>query len=135
MPFDSSGISLIPKSGLPAARASWLSDNGRAWFLRLSELPLVPGFVIMELIQDADNKERGRKAMKLIEPLTVVWPTPTQCAQALADFRQLHLSHGLGLLDSLIAACAVGHSATLLTFNSKHYRAINGLSIEQLYGR
>ena len=105
------------------------------WFGSSSKLPSVPGFVVMELIQDADNKERVQRAMKLVEPLPVVWPTPAHCDQAVANYRQLHLSHGLGLLDSLIAACAIGHSATLLTFNAKHYKAIPGLSVEQPYGR
>jgi len=105
------------------------------WFADLSDLPSVPGFVVMELIQDADNKDRVRKAMKLVELLPVVWLAPAQCERALADFRQFHLSHGLGLLDSLIAACAIGHSATLLTFNTKHYRMLAGLSVEQPYGR
>jgi predicted nucleic acid-binding protein len=105
------------------------------WFSTLSELPSVPGFVVMELIQDADNKERVRKAMKLVEPLPVVWPAPTYCDRALADFREFHLSHGLGLLDALIAACAISHSATLLTFNAKHYRMVAGLSLDQPYGR
>lgn len=82
----------------------------------------------MELIQDADNSERMRKAMKLVEPLSVVWPAPTDCDRALADFRAFHLSHGLGLLDALIAACAIGQGATLLTFNAKHYRVIADLS-------
>ncbi len=47
----------------------------------------------------------------------------------------MHLSHGLGLLDSLIAACSIGYSATLLTFNCKHYRALSGLTIGQPYHR
>ena len=62
----------------------------------------MPGFVVMELIQDADNKERVRKAMKLVEPLPIVWPTPAHCATALATFREFHLSHSLGLLDALL---------------------------------
>jgi predicted nucleic acid-binding protein len=105
------------------------------WFSGLSELPAVPGFVVMELIQDADNKDRIRKAMKLVGPLRVVWPAPTHCDRALADFRKFHLSHGLGLLDALIAACAIGHTATLLTFNTKHYRMVPNLSLEQPYKR
>jgi len=31
------------------------------WFAGLRELPSVPGLVVMELIQDADNKERIHK--------------------------------------------------------------------------
>ena len=38
-----------------------------------------------------------------------------------------HLSHGLGLLDALIAACEVGRSATLYAFHVKHYSVVPGL--------
>ncbi len=105
------------------------------WFGDLRELPSVPGFVVMELVQDADNNDRVQKAMKLVEPLSVVWPSPDHCDRAIADFRKFHLSHGLGLLDSLIAACAIGHAATLLTFNTKHYRFLPDLSLNQPYER
>jgi predicted nucleic acid-binding protein len=53
----------------------------------------------------------------------------------LSDFTAYHLSHGLGLLDALIAACAVGHSATLYTFNVKHYQVVPGLVTAQPYTR
>jgi predicted nucleic acid-binding protein len=107
--------------------------NALEWFGRLTELPHVPGFVVMELIQGAQNTQQVRQAMKLVDPLPVVWPTEVDCARALADFRSFHLSHSLGLLDALIAACAVGRSATLCTFNSKHYRAVSGLMIQEPY--
>lgn len=45
------------------------------------------------------------------------------------------MSHKMGLIDALIAACAVGRSATLCTFNVKHYQVISGLSLEQPYSR
>ena len=88
-----------------------------AWFAGLTDLPAVPGFVVMELVQDARNGREVRQALKLVAPLPVVWPTEADCARALSDFTTYHLSHGLGLLDALIAACAVGLSATLYTFN------------------
>lgn len=105
------------------------------WFAQLDVLPSVPGFVVMELIQAADRKARVGSALKLVSPLPVLWPSEKHCERALADFRAFHLSHGFGLLDSLIASCAVGYSATLLTFNVKHYRVVPGLSTEQPYGR
>jgi hypothetical protein len=52
-----------------------------------------------------------------------------------ADFTVYHLSHGLGLLDALIAACAVGRSAPLCTFNVRHYAAVAGLVTLQPYPR
>ena len=105
------------------------------WFASLTELPSVPGIVVMELIQDAQNAQQVRRALKMVAPLPVVWPTEADCNRALSDFAAYHLSHGLGLLDSLIAACAIGLSATLCTFNAKHYRAIPGLPLEQPYAR
>ena len=104
-----------------------------AWFGSLTELPYVPGLVVMELIQGAQNTQQVRQALKLVAPMPVVWPTETDCARALSDFSVFRLTHGLGLLDSLIAACALGRSATLCTFNSKHYRAVPGLSILEPY--
>lgn len=106
-----------------------------AWFAGLTKLPAVPGFVVMELIQDARNGREVRQALKLVAPLPIVWPTEAACVRALSDFTAYHLSHGLGLLDALIAACAVGLSATLCTFNVKHYRVVPGLITDQPYVR
>jgi predicted nucleic acid-binding protein len=105
------------------------------WFAGLTELPAIPGFVVMELVQDARNTREIRRALKLVAPLQIIWPTKADCARALADFAAYHLSQGLGLLDSLIAASAVGLSATLCTFNDKHYRVVPGLVTAQPYTR
>ena len=105
------------------------------WFASLEEIPAIPGFVVRELIQDATSKERVNRALRLVEPMPVVWPRPADCQWALTVFRTFHLSHGLGLLDSLIAACTIGHQASLLTFNSKHFRALPELDIEAPYSR
>src|SRR5947199_393386 len=104
-----------------------------AWFASVTTLPGIPDFVVMELVQDARNEE-VRQALKLVAPLRVVWPTEVDCARA-SDFVSYHLSRGLGLLDALIAACAIGLSATLYTFNAKHYHIVPGLKLAQPYTR
>ena len=106
-----------------------------AWFAGLDELPAVPGFVVMELVQDARNADEVRHALQLVAPLPVVWPTGSDCSRALSDFTAYHLSHGLGLLDAMIAACAVGLSATLYTFNTKHYQVVPDLLLSEPYVR
>jgi predicted nucleic acid-binding protein len=106
-----------------------------AWFAGLPELPFVTGLVVMELIQGAQNSQQVRQALKLVAPLPIVWPTEADCARALSDFAAVHLSHRLGLLDALIAATALGRSATLCTFNSKHYRSVQGLVLEEPYAK
>lgn len=104
-----------------------------AWFASLTDFPAVPGIVAMELIQDARNSREVRAAQSLVAPFQLVWPTEADCAVALANFATLHLSHNLGLVDSLIASCTLGLNARLLTFNSKHYVAVPGLVVHQPY--
>lgn len=105
------------------------------WFAKCAVLPAVPGYVVMELVQDSENQRQLGQALKLVQPLEVVWPNEVDCQRALADFITYRLSHGLGLMDALIAACAVGRAAILYTFNTKHYRVIPGLVVEQPYQR
>lgn len=106
-----------------------------AWFNALTRRPAVPGLVLMELIQDAENMRQVRIADNLVHGLPLFWPTETDCERALQDYRVLHLSQNLGLIDSLIAATAIGLGATLCTFNAKHYKNIAGLVLEQPYAR
>lgn len=106
-----------------------------AWFSNLLDIPSVPGFVVMELIQDAQNIQQVRKTIQLIAPFPVVWATGADCARALSDFTTYHLSNRLGLLDALIAACAVGRGLVLCTFNVKHYRVVPNLVTAQPYAR
>jgi predicted nucleic acid-binding protein len=105
------------------------------WFHGLSAPPGIPGFVVMEMVQEARNSQQVRAALNLIAPLPVFWPSEADCARALADFSVLHLSHNLGLLDALIAATAVGHGIPLCTFNVKHYRAVPNLVLVAPYVR
>lgn len=103
------------------------------WFSGLTELPAVPGFVVMELIQDARDSSEVVKARRLVAPFQVVWPTEAECRSAMISFETLHLSSGLGLIDALIGAMAVGRDAELCTFNTKHYRAIPGIKLLKPY--
>jgi tRNA(fMet)-specific endonuclease VapC len=105
------------------------------WFSTLTEIPSIPGFVVMELMQNAKNKQQVNQVFKLIAPLPIIWLTEMDCAKALSDFSQYHLSDGVGLLDTLIAHCVISKNATLCTFNVKHYRVIPNLKIIQPYNR
>ena len=84
-----------------------------AWFAGLSDVPSVPGFVVMELIQGTHNTAELRQVQRMVAPLPAVWPGVADCQRALSDFTAYRLSHNVGLLDSLIAACTIGLSAAL----------------------
>jgi predicted nucleic acid-binding protein len=107
-----------------------------SWFANVSDTDLtVPGFVAMELIQGCKNREDQSRVERLLRPYTVVWPSAAECNAALDTLSRFHLSHSLGILDSLIGHMAVALNAPLCTFNAKHYAVIPGLTMVRPYER
>src|SRR5437870_5443211 len=84
-----------------------------AWFSGLTEEPMVPGFVVLELMEGCRNQREMRRLQQVIAPFRLVWPAAAECERALTTFAQGYLRHGLGVLDSLIGECAVGLGAVL----------------------
>jgi predicted nucleic acid-binding protein len=89
----------------------------------------------MELLQDAPDRRRVDEVMALVQQVVVVHATEDDQVRALRDYRALHLSTGLGLIDAIIGAIVVGLGATLCTFNVRHYHNVPGLTTEQPYPR
>lgn len=107
-----------------------------AWYASMPPGTLaLPGHALMELYQDAQNTQQTLVIDRLTIPFPIVWPTDVECLQAVRNYRLLHLSHGIGLIDTLIAATALSLHAPLCTFNVKHFRHIPGLVTEQPYTR
>ncbi len=106
------------------------------WLDSVSEEEVVlPGFVVMELIQGCQNQEECDLLLQEIEKFQVEWPGPETGHRALEVFSDLHLSHGTGLIDVLIGQMAVDLGVSLHTFNEKHYEPIPDLDIEAPYSR
>ncbi len=95
----------------------------------------LPGLVVMELLQGCRTVDEQQRIEALLRPYLLYWPAQTDCARALADFTAYHLSHNLGLLDSLVAETAIGLGMTLATFNEKHYSALSALKTLRPYSR
>lgn len=57
--------------------------------------------------------------------------TPAITERAVLLMETLALSHGLQLGDALIAATGLEYSLTLLTANTKHFSAVDGLQLER----
>lgn len=105
------------------------------WFDALNdeEELILPGYVVMELIQGCRNKVEQEKVKRELATYGVVWLAPADCDEALNVFTEYHLSHNAGLLDALIGQIAVAVEAPFYTFNQKHYRFIPGLQTIQPY--
>lgn len=106
------------------------------WLARLTrEQIALPGYVVMELVEGCRSKAELRLLNTRIRGVPIVWPPPIVCDNALTDFARLRFSHGIGLLDMLIAHTAMDLGFPLHTFNQKHYAGIAGLATIQPYVR
>ena len=73
--------------------------------------------------------------LAFLSGIEVAWPESGACERALGVFCDYNLSHGLGLIDALIAQTALDLSLPLHTFNAKHYRCVPGLEIIAPYAK
>jgi predicted nucleic acid-binding protein len=67
---------------------SWLDSLG-------AEEIVLPGFVVMELMQGCRNKQEQEKMEVDLAAYSVAWPSPATCDGAISVFAQYHLSHSL----------------------------------------
>ena len=107
---------------LPAV--AWLDSIGE-------EEIILPGFVVMELVQGCRNKAEQEKVEKILGAYSVAWPSQDMCDEVLSVFARYHLSDGLGILDALIGQIAMALNLPLCTFNQKHYAAVPELKTVQ----
>ncbi len=104
------------------------------WLQALEDTPiLLPGFVVMELIQGCRNKKEQTQLEKKLFKFKIIWPTEKSCHNALEVFSKYHLSHGIGIIDALIGQLAVDLDLPLYTFNEKHYLPIPNLKMVKPY--
>lgn len=105
-----------------------------AWLSGLGATPVsLPGLVAMELLQGCRNLLDQQRLETELQRFAFHWPTHADCQRAYQDFAAFRLSHGLGLLDSLIGHTAAGMGEALATFNVKHYSVVTGLNTLQPY--
>jgi hypothetical protein len=105
------------------------------WFDTLDdeEELLLPGYVVMELIQGCRNKVEQERLQYELATYGIVWPASVDCDEALDVFTEYRLSHNAGLLDVLIGQTAVALRVPLYTLNQKHYCFVPGLETIQPY--
>lgn len=105
------------------------------WFHALAQPPILPGYAVLELFSGCRDQRETRDIENLTGPLSIVWASTSACALISTWYPKQRLSGGMGVLDALIAQMAIEHGATLCTFNTRHFRAVPNLSIEEPYVR
>jgi predicted nucleic acid-binding protein len=78
------------------------------------------------------NKTELAAVQKMLErrAATVLPVTESITRRAVELMESLTLSHGLQMGDALIAATAVEHGLRVLTANTKHFTAVQGLEVD-----
>jgi len=94
-----------------------------AWLKTISnEQIALPGIVLMELIQGCRSKSEQQRLQREMRDYPLLWPSKEACNRALKHFAAHYPSHGIGILDAIIAETAAEASFPLYTFNQKHYQ-------------
>jgi predicted nucleic acid-binding protein len=86
----------------------------------------------LEVLQGMRNKTELVAVKKMLERRAArLLPITEAITHRAADLMEsLTLSHGLQMVDALIAATALDHGLPVLTANVKHFGAIEGLKVE-----
>ncbi len=102
---------------------------------RLDQLPalVMSSVSYFEILQGMRNKVEllAFKKMLAQRQAQLLPITPAITARTGDLLEALTLSHGLGMGDALIAATALEHSLTVLTANTKHFAAVDGLRLDE----
>lgn len=107
-----------------------------AWLETLGDEEIIlPGFVVMELLQGCSNKNEQEQVENVLAKFEAAWPSPETCDEAVTIFARYHLSHQVGVLDALIGQTAVALNLPLHTFNRKHYAVIPNLTVIEPYNK
>lgn len=87
----------------------------------------------LELLAGCRNRQEQRRLDREMVQYRLLLLSERISRTALAWFRRHHLSHGVGFLDTLIAATASQHGLVLSTLNRKHFAPFPGLRLERPY--
>ena len=115
-----------------------LRGSGRAGERLTSIASLVMGIPViawMEILVGARDKQEQRVFTEQLDQYTILHLESGDSERAQQWFEQFHLSHGVGILDCLIAAIACRLDKPFYTFNLKHFQVIPGLEAKAPYER
>jgi len=86
-----------------------------------------------ELFAGCNNRKEQQETEEFVSDFILVPIKEEESILAFDIYNECHLSHNIGILDSLIAATAITHNFILYTRNYKHYSMIDNLKIKTPY--
>jgi predicted nucleic acid-binding protein len=104
-------------------------EQARTFLLGLNQIPYLSALTVAELYGGVREGGERTKLDRLLTLFHVV-PVSADIAKKGGLYRrQYHKSHGVGLVDALIAATAEEVSAIVVTLNKKHFPMISRLIV------
>ena len=112
------------------------SPQAAEWFARHGSSVIgIPVIVWMELLQGARDRMEQQRIEQRLAILPIEHIDADDSRRAASWFATYRLSHGVGMLDCLIAAAALRTGVPIYTFNLSHFAPIPGIDARQPYAR
>lgn len=87
----------------------------------------------MEIFAGCRNKAEEKAAEELLFDFNILPIRAKESLEACSLYTQFHLSHGVGILDSFIASCAIAKDIVLYTKNERHFKMFPGIRVKKPY--
>ncbi len=105
--------------------------KAREFLLNVQENLKISRVTVMEVVVGVKTKQAAQKAVRQLNGLGIEVVEINGDMSMLAGDVFVHLwpKHGLGILDSLVAATAMTLGEKLATRNQKHFKVVKGLDL------
>lgn len=98
-----------------------------AWYQTQTQPNLgITPIIWMEVVSGGINKAERLRSARLMEQFEMIYLTQSDLTWAMQTQMQYELSHGVGMMDCLIASVSYRLQIPLLTHNLKHYSPLLG---------
>ena len=107
-------------------------NSSAAQLINQTSTPQLSAVTLMEVLQGARDRQDMALAKDYLQATGFeILPLTAEIGhRATTPIERYALSHGLHLADALVAAVALCRDTPLVTCNARHYRPIEGLTVQ-----
>jgi len=91
--------------------------------------PILSIITVGEIFEGCRDGNELRLVEKTLAKFTIFPISEEISVKAITLVKQFYLSHGLRIIDALIATTAITHHLALVSANTKHFHIIDGLDL------